>query len=113
MREMREQKLNDGDASFTSRFRRRSWWWRGGTGGSGVAFDVVSVPGEVALEAVFEVRGRGETMKFAGIDDEFGGAAEAFQRLIHLLAAENGDVPVDVSAHEESGSGDVADAIEG
>src|SRR5258708_5329970 len=27
----------------------------GGTCGSGVAFDVVGVPGEVALEAVFEV----------------------------------------------------------
>jgi hypothetical protein len=50
----------------------------GRTGGGRVAFDVVGVPGEVALETVFEVRGRGETVEFTGVDDEFGGAAEAF-----------------------------------
>src|SRR5882762_6182609 len=57
--------------------------------------------------------GHCETVVFAGIDDELGGAAEAFQRLVHLLTANDGNVPVDVAAHEKSGGGDVVHAVEG
>src|SRR2546430_5084367 len=70
---------------------------RGGNrpSGSGVAFDVVVVPGEVTLESVLDVRRRLEFVVFARVDDKFGGAAQPFERLIHLLAAEDGNVPVD------------------
>jgi hypothetical protein len=54
----------------------------------------VVVPGEVAFEAVFDVGGRLEFVVFAGVDDEFCGAAEVLEGLIHLLAAEHAYVPV-------------------
>jgi hypothetical protein len=57
--------------------------------------------------------GRGEAVVLAGIDNELGGAAEAFQRLVHLLTAEDGNVPVDITTHEKSGGGDVVGAKEG
>ena len=53
-------------------------WTRRG----GIAFDVVGVPGEVALETVLHMCGRGEAVVLAGVDDEFGGdAADAFEGL--------------------------------
>lgn len=52
-------------------------WRLGRSGWRGIAFDVVSIPGEVALEAVLNMRRRGEAVIFAGIYDEFGCAAEA------------------------------------
>src|SRR2546425_12185216 len=112
MREVPQRELNDEDASFTSRFRGGSWW-RGGTRGSGVTFDVVGVTGEETLEAVLDVCRRGEAVVFAGIDDELSGAAEALQRLVHLLTTENGNVPVYIAAHEESGGSDGVNAVEG
>src|SRR5437879_3203975 len=42
-----------------------------GAGRSCVALDVVCVPSEVALEAVFDVRRSLELVVFAGVDDEF------------------------------------------
>src|SRR5207244_9135587 len=87
---------------------------RGGNrpSGGGVAFDVVVVPGEVTLESVLDVRRRLEFVVFARVDDKLGGAAQPFERLIHLLAAEDGDVPVDISAHKQRRRGDVVYAIE-
>src|SRR6267154_567539 len=41
--------------------------WR--SGGGGLAFYVVRVPGEVTLEAVFEVAGGFEFVVLAGVDD--------------------------------------------
>jgi len=32
--------------------------------------------------------------------------------LVHLLAAEDGDIPVDIATHEEGGGGDVGDSVE-
>ena len=37
----------------------------------------MGVPSEVAFEAVLNMGGRGEAVKFTGVDDELGGAAEA------------------------------------
>ena len=67
--------------------------------GRGIALDVVCIPSYVALEAVFNVGWHSETMIFAGINDEFGSAAEAFQGLIELLGIDDRDVPVDLAAH--------------
>src|SRR5260370_13760357 len=85
----------------------------GGTGRGCVAFDIVRVPSKVALEAVLDVRGSFKFVVFAGVDDEFGGAAEALEGLVHLLAADDGEVPVDVGGHEEGGSCDVCGSKEG
>src|SRR5207249_8110201 len=75
--ETRPQKSNHGGcASFATRFCRLRLWF-GGARRRAVAFDVVSIPGEVALQAVLEVRGCGEAVKFTRIDDELRGAAEA------------------------------------
>src|SRR6266480_2065531 len=78
-----------------------------------VAFDVVVVPRHEALHAVLEMRRHCEAVILARIDDEFGSAAKRFHRLIHLFAAENRNIPVDVATHEKSGSGDARDAVEG
>ena len=51
-------------------------------------------------------------MVLVRIDDEFGGDAETFEGLVHLLAAEDGDVYVDIAAEEESGGGDLGDIAE-
>src|ERR1700683_1823783 len=67
----------------------------------------------MAIEAVLNMRWRSETVEFAGINHEFGFATERLHCLIHLLAAEDGHVPVDVSAHEQSRSGDGGDAVVG
>jgi len=72
-----------------------------------IGFDVVGVPGEVALEAVLDVRGRFELVEFAGIDDEFVVRRGALGPE-DLFAAENGNVPIDFAAHEKRGRGDVA-----
>src|SRR5713226_1936909 len=111
MQETRRRESKRGDASLTSRFRRGGWWF-GRARGSGVTFDVVGVPGEEALEAVFQVCGRGEAVVFARIDDEFGGAAEAFERLVHLFTTNDGNVPINVAAHEKRGRGDVVHTVE-
>src|SRR5437762_14327565 len=89
MREMPQRESNRGDASLTSHFRRVCGCWLfGRTRRRGFAFDVVSVPGEVALEAVLYMRGRGEAVMLAGVDDKLGGTAEHFQRLVHLRSEE-------------------------
>src|SRR2546430_11217827 len=84
----------------------------GRTGRGGIAFDVVGIPGEVAFEAVLDVGGCLEFVVLAWVDDEFGSAAEALQGLVHLFASEDGNIPVDLAAHEESGSGHIGDFIE-
>src|SRR5215472_13920724 len=80
--------------------------------GCRVAFNVVVVPGEVALEAILDVRRRFEFVIFARVHDKFGGAAQPLERLIHLLAAQNRNVPVAIPAHEQRRRGDAVDAIE-
>src|SRR6266436_1251544 len=98
------------DATAPESVSLRGWC---GAGGSRVAFDVVGVPSEVAIKTVLDVRRRFEFVIFAGVDDEFGGAAKALESLVHLLAADNGDIPIDVAAHEKSRGGDVGDSKEG
>src|SRR5439155_25484313 len=49
----------------------------GRTRGRAITLYIVGVPGEVALEAVLDVRRSGEAVKFTRIDDELRGAAEA------------------------------------
>jgi hypothetical protein len=46
------------------------------------------------------MRGRLEFVVLAGIDHQLGLAAQTFQRLIHLLAAKDRDILVNVAAHE-------------
>src|SRR5260370_22599971 len=96
------------------RFGRR--WWNGRglwPSGRGFAFHVVSVPGEVTLEAVLNVGRDCKLVVFARVDYELGGAAKALQGLIHLLSAEDGHVPINFSPHEERRRGDAGDPIEG
>src|SRR3974377_1700724 len=54
-----------------------------------------------------------EFMILVGIDDQFGFAAKRFEGLIHLLATEDGDVPIDIFPDEESGMCDVLHVVEG
>src|SRR3989441_6613873 len=80
---------HDESASFTpSRFHLGGC----GTRGRRITFDVVSVPGEIAFEAILNVRRRGEAVVFAGIDNELGGAPKSFQSLIELLGVNDRDV---------------------
>ena len=80
------------------------FWSRRGPSRSSVVLDVVSVPGQVTLEAIFDM-GRGlKFVVFAGVDDQFGGAVEALQGLVHLLAAKDGDVPVDLAMGRRAGA---------
>src|SRR6266852_2160134 len=84
------------------------WLW---SGGGGFAFDEVGIPGEVALEEVLDVGRHGEAVVFAGVNDQLGRAAEALQGLIQLLAAEDRNVPVNFSPHEERRRSDAGDPI--
>lgn len=60
-------------------------------------------PREVALQAVVDVAGAGEEVELGGIDDQFGGDAEGAEGLVHLFAADDRDVEVVLTAHEEGG----------
>src|ERR1700682_4163787 len=72
---------------FSGRFDCRWLRW---SGRSGVAFDVVVVPGQIALQAVLDMGWRGKLVIFVGIDHQLGGAAQALQRLEHLLSIDDG-----------------------
>ena len=86
----------------------------GRTRGRGITFDVVGVPGKVALEAILYMGRRGEAVVLAGVDDEFGGhATNALESLIELFGIDDGDVPIDFAAHDQSGSNDRGDFVEG
>src|SRR5215470_3056057 len=78
---------------------------------SRVALHIMAIPGEVALQAVFYVGRNGELVIFAGIDHKLRVASERLQRLIHLLAAENRHIPINVAAHEERRRGDIFHAV--
>src|SRR5580693_2067891 len=80
--------------------------------GCGIALDVVGIPSHVALEAVFNVGWRSETMILAGIDDEFRSAAEPLQCLVELLGVDDGDVPINFTTHDQSWCGDVGNLVE-
>jgi hypothetical protein len=54
---------------LVGRLGDRSWGSLRRTRRGEIAFDVVSIPGEVALEAVLDVGGRFEFVVFAGVDD--------------------------------------------
>src|SRR5713226_1398086 len=97
--------------SFARFWRRRRRLRR--TGRRGLPFDVVGIPGEEALEAVLDMRRRSEAVIFAGVNDGVGGAAESLHSLVHLLATENGHVPIDIAAHEKRWRCDVLDMVEG
>ena len=94
-----------------SRFRLdRGLCWQ--SCGRGIAFDVVGIPRYVALETVFDVRGRGETMVFARINDKLGGAAESLQGLVELLGVDDGNVPIYFASHDQSWRGDAGNLVE-
>ena len=59
------------------------------------------------------MRWRLEFVVLARVDDQLGGATEALQGLVHLLASKDGNVPVDRTAHEESGRAYIGDLVEG
>lgn len=42
-------------------------------------------------------------MELAGVDDEFGGDVEGLEGLVHLFAADDGDVEIVGPAHVEGG----------
>src|SRR5467141_1810520 len=84
----------------------------GRTRRGGVTFDKMSVPGEVTLETVLDMRRSGEAVIFAGIDNELGGAAEALECLVELLGIDDRDVPINFAAHDECGGGDAGDLVE-
>src|SRR5205809_1125815 len=72
-------------------------------------------PGPVASHAITsrEPTGRAaQPVRFAGIDDELGRAAEASQRLVELLAVLDRNVPIDVASHDEGGSHDPLHLVE-
>src|SRR5438445_619137 len=54
-----------------------------------------------------------ESGKIARVDNELGGAAQPLERLVHLFATDDGNVPVNVAAHETRGRGDVVHAVVG
>src|SRR5260221_11379708 len=58
------------------------------------------------------MRRRRESVIFAWVNDQFRLAPQSFERLVHLLATEDRDVPVYVAAHEQRGRGDIFDLIE-
>ena len=69
------------------------------------------VPSQIPREPIGDVRGSRELVELVRVDDEFGFPPEGLERLIHLLAPEDGDVPIHIAAHEESGRGDVLNLI--
>src|SRR4051794_6287248 len=62
---------------------------------------VPPVPGQVTLQPVPDVARRGDAVVLAGVDHELRVDAEAPQRLIHLLAADDRDVEVRLAAEVE------------
>src|SRR5690348_742131 len=86
------------------------WFWR--SRWRRIAFDVVVVPGKVALEAVLDVRRRFEFVILAWIDHKLGGSTQAFKSLVHLLPAQNRNVRINLPAHKQRRRGDVLHAIE-
>ena len=70
------------------------------------------IPGQVPLQPVFDMRRCFETVKFAGINHQLSFAPQAFHRLIHLLAANDGNIPIDFSAHEQRWRRDLVDFVE-
>src|SRR5580658_11389500 len=69
------------------------------------------VPTEVAFEPVLDMRRRPQAVVFAGVYHQLGFAAQALQSLIHLLATEDGHIPVDIAAHEQRWRSDVSDSV--
>src|SRR5579863_704618 len=83
------------------RFLRSCWRWLRRGRGRGLTLNVMRVPGQEALETVLDVRRRGESVIFAGINHKLGGdAAEALQRLVELFGIDDGNIPVDFAAHD-------------
>ncbi len=72
---------------------------RGGVGG----FQILVVPGKIALVAIADKAGPREAVKLAGINDELCGNAERSERLVHLFTADDGHVKIPVTAHEQGG----------
>src|SRR5437773_2392931 len=75
-------------------------------------FHEAVVPRQVALQAILEVGRGAQPVRFAGIDDELGRAAEASQRLVELLAVLDRNGPIDVASHDEGGSHDPLHLVE-
>src|SRR5215467_12336706 len=98
-------------ASIRSLGRRRGWlgWarWRR------IAFNIVVVPGKVAFQAILDVRGRFEFVILAGVNNKFRRTPQTLQRLVHLLTAQNRNVPVVLSPHKQRWRHDVTHSIEG
>src|SRR5580658_3258519 len=76
-----------------------------------VCLDIVRVPAEVAIEPIFNMRGRLEAVELAGVHDPFCFTPHTLQSLVHLLPTEDGHIPVDVAAHKARRRGDVCDPV--
>ena len=61
---------------------------------------IFSEPGDVSLQAIMNIARPGEQMKLLRIDDQLGGYSQAPQRLVHLLASDDGHVEIALPAHE-------------
>src|ERR1700693_4921985 len=88
---------------FRSVFGRRSW--------RSVPPHIVVIPSKVALQTILYMGWRRKFMILIRINDQLSGAAQAFQRLVHLLAINDRDVPVDIAAHNQSRGGDTRNPI--
>src|SRR6185503_17517667 len=64
-------------------------------------FQVLRIPGGVTFESILLEAGTANGVGLAGIDDQFGLAAEPLQSLIELLAADDRHVHVGVAAEDE------------
>src|SRR5689334_10304047 len=66
-----------------------------------VRFEVLAVPGDVALEPVLEIGRLADPVVLARVDDQLGVDTLAAQRLVHLLGVQQRDVEVLVAAQEQ------------
>ena len=82
-----------------------------GSGRSAICLDVVRVPRQITFVQVLDMARGLEFMVFVWIDDQHGVPSQCFQRKVHLLAAENRDIAIDVSADKHGWRQDVFNPI--
>jgi len=66
-----------------------------------LGMQVVVEPREVTLHPVMDIARTREQMKLFGIDHQFSGNSERAKRLVHLFAADNGNVEIALPAHKK------------
>jgi hypothetical protein len=62
--------------------------------GSLSSFQVFGIPGEIAFVAITDERRLGETVILAGVNNQFGGNIQILECLIHLFAADDGNIEI-------------------